>query len=67
MEFIAISVITTILIGLLSRIAQYILYKLNMYNKSKEMPGPKLYPIIGNAYLFFGNTEGKFVTDIFYI
>lgn len=68
MESIAILiVITIILVGLFSRIAQYVSHKLNMYNKSKAIPGPKAYPIIGNAHLFIGNTEGKFVTDIFYI
>lgn len=52
MEYIALLIIvTTILIELFSRIAQYISNKLHMYNKIKEILGPKAYPIIGNAYL----------------
>lgn len=52
MEYIALLIIvTTILIGLFSRIVQYISNKLHMYNTIKGIPGPKAYPIIGNAYL----------------
>nr|XP_050866027.1 cytochrome P450 4C1-like isoform X3 [Vespula vulgaris] len=58
MEFIAILiVITIILIGLFCEIIQYFLNKLHMYNTIKGIPGPKAYPIIGNAHLLIGDTE----------
>ncbi|XP_043682421.1 cytochrome P450 4C1-like isoform X3 [Vespula pensylvanica] len=58
MEFTAILiVIIIILIGLFCEIIQYFLNKLHMYNTIKGIPGPKAYPIIGNAHLFIGDTE----------
>nr|KAF7398306.1 hypothetical protein H0235_016314 [Vespula pensylvanica] len=60
MEFTAILiVIIIILIGLFCEIIQYFLNKLHMYNTIKGIPGPKAYPIIGNAHLFIGDTEAQ--------
>ncbi|XP_043682417.1 cytochrome P450 4C1-like isoform X2 [Vespula pensylvanica] len=57
MEFIAIMIaITAILLGLFCGIANNFLNKLYIYNTIKGFPGPKAYPIIGNAHLFIGNT-----------
>lgn len=68
MEFVLIFIaVTTILIGLYCGIAEYLLNKLHIYNTTKGFPGPKAYPIIGNAHLFMGNTEGEFVTNFLYI
>nr|XP_050868883.1 cytochrome P450 4C1-like [Vespula vulgaris] len=50
-------IITLILIEMHYGIVQYVLNKLRMYNKIKRFPGPKAYPIIGNAYMFLGNIE----------
>lgn len=59
-------IITLILIEMHYGIVQYVLNKLRMYNKIKRFPGPKAYPIIGNAYMFLGNIEGNFITNILY-
>ncbi|KAL2749255.1 cytochrome P450 4C1-like isoform X1 [Vespula maculifrons] len=56
MEFIALMIaITAILIGLFCGIVNNFLNKLYIYNTIKGFPGPKAYPIIGNAHLFIGN------------
>lgn len=55
------------LIELFNRVISYFSNKLHMYNTIKGIPGPKAYPIIGNAHLFIGDIEGKFLTNIFYI
>lgn len=62
MEFtVILIIITTIIMGLFYRI-------LRIYNTVEgKLSGPKAYPIIGNAHLFIGDTENKFLTDVFYI
>ncbi|XP_047368012.1 cytochrome P450 4C1-like [Vespa velutina] len=49
-------IVLTILFGLYYGIAEYFLNKLHMFNIIKGIPGPKAFPIIGNAHLFIGNT-----------
>ncbi|KAI4489425.1 hypothetical protein M0802_011180 [Mischocyttarus mexicanus] len=47
---------TILLIGLFY-IVLYLINRFNMMNKIKNIPGPKAYPIIGNAYMLLGNTN----------
>ncbi|XP_047367681.1 cytochrome P450 4C1-like [Vespa velutina] len=49
-------IILTILFGLYYGIAEYFLNKLHMLNIINGIPGPKAFPIIGNAHLFIGDT-----------
>ncbi|XP_035742763.1 cytochrome P450 4C1-like [Vespa mandarinia] len=49
-------IIPTILFGLYYGIAEYFLNKLHMLNIINGIPGPKAFPIIGNAHLFIGDT-----------
>ncbi|XP_035727376.1 cytochrome P450 4g15-like isoform X2 [Vespa mandarinia] len=52
--------ILTILFELYFGIAEYFLNKLHMFNITKGIPGPKAFPIIGNAHLFTGDTTALF-------
>ncbi|XP_046828153.1 cytochrome P450 4C1-like [Vespa crabro] len=53
-------IILTILFGLYYGIAEYFLNKLHIFNIIKGIPGPKAFPIIGNAHLFIGDTTAIF-------
>ncbi|XP_047367670.1 cytochrome P450 4C1-like [Vespa velutina] len=53
-------IILTILFGLYYGIAEYFLNKLHMFNIIKGIPGPKAFPIFGNAHLFIGDTTALF-------
>ncbi|XP_046828154.1 cytochrome P450 4C1-like isoform X1 [Vespa crabro] len=53
-------IILIILFGLYYGIAEYFLNKLHMFNIINGIPGPKAFPIIGNAHLFIGDTTAMF-------
>ncbi|XP_046828222.1 cytochrome P450 4C1-like [Vespa crabro] len=53
-------IILTILFEVYYGIAEYFLNKLHMFNNIKGIPGPKAFPIIGNAHLFIGDTTALF-------
>ncbi|XP_046828217.1 cytochrome P450 4C1-like isoform X1 [Vespa crabro] len=53
-------IILIILFGLYYGIAEYFLNILHMFNIIKGIPGPKAFPIIGNAHLFIGDTTALF-------
>ncbi|XP_046828259.1 cytochrome P450 4C1-like [Vespa crabro] len=53
-------IILTILFGLYYGIVEYFLNKLHTFNIINGIPGPKAFPIIGNAHLFIGDTTAIF-------
>ena len=50
--------VSVITVALVSIILQYIRNR-RLYKQAVLFPGPKTIPILGNAHLFVGNTEGK--------